>query len=168
MSLGGSPAEADRASPRAQELSRRFRRPDMPSTPPSIPRSQQQQLPKVLSHVAKAPPTGPEVEKMTNNHSVEVSNEVSQPSEVKQDERGDEDTKSSDRPPLARKPSMKVGLSSERLIGLELLQEQVRRLALRKGFTLNIMVVGTKIKRIAYFIIDEPFFLSHCDQEEAV
>ncbi|XP_046658090.1 septin homolog spn2-like [Daphnia pulicaria] len=43
-------------------------------------------------------------------------------------------------PPAAVQPS-KIQ-SSDYVIGLDQLQEQVRRLALRRGFTLNIMVVG--------------------------
>ena len=118
MSLEGAPGEADRAGSHSQELNRRLRRPEMlPSTPPSG----QRQLPKVLSHIAKQPAVA-QVEK----HSAATANGVTGTENEAVTRQSDEDT---ERP-----------ISS--VIGLDLLQEQVRRLALRKGFTLNVMVVG--------------------------
>jgi hypothetical protein len=48
------------------------------------------------------------------------------------------------RPTLRQPPAVQPSKiqSSDYVIGLDQLQEQVRRLALRRGFTLNIMVVG--------------------------
>lgn len=142
MSLEGASGEADRAGPHSQELNRRFRRPEMPSTPPSAMR----QLPKVLSHITKQsveaekPKHSAPVTATTNGVTTRCATMPTQHEEVKTAQRESESP-----------PSAAVTLHSEekaapeRLIGLDLLQEQVRRLALRKGFTLNIMVVGTLV-----------------------
>lgn len=145
-------SEPDRASPRTQELNRRFRRPEAPPTPPTKQRSpvQQQTLPKVLSQIAKVQSAAAPAEAEQPKHSAADSNGVSSYSEPTRDERIAE-PESEHHHSSVPAPSQQIQMQrpqqiispSEHLVGLNLLQEQVRRLALRKGFTLNIMVVGT-------------------------
>ena len=121
---------------KVHELSRQFG-----PSPQKIP-------PKVLSLVAKVTkPTGEADSLMTDDDiDIDRSNGSLSDSPVHQtDSDGESDDASSTTemvPQLRTLALPKTAASANYIIGLDQLQEQVRRLALRRGFTLNLMVVG--------------------------
>lgn len=114
-------AEAGKSAAKAQQQHEQLKQLNRPETPSRT-------FPKILSHIAKTPPT-----------------DVKHPSNGVPEEDSKEDRSSDSEDPAENRPTRrqsKMIQSSDYVIGLDQLQEQVRRLALRRGFTLNIMVVG--------------------------
>ena len=151
--------KANSAALRVQELTRQFGRPDPTSSPVANNNSpvHQKTLPKILSHIAKTPPTPENAENSKRNSENGIGNPPAHAVNVGDDRKTLEDDRESSSEsemeesalpatsiaqirPMIRQPSKLE--SSDYVIGLDQLQEQVRRLALRRGFTLNIMVVG--------------------------
>lgn len=141
---------------RVHELTRQFGRSDSSQSPNvgASPSVHQKSLPKVLSQIAKTPPTPVrETEYVTTTDSSLVSSPDSTRAEDQMSASSYESELEESLPnpaasiaqikPTPRQPipSTKIQ-TSDYVIGLDQLQEQVRRLALRRGFTLNIMVVG--------------------------
>ncbi len=151
---------------RVHELTRQFGRPDSTSSPVSAANNSpihQKTLPKVLGHITKdktppapdsetvkhsSPTTGNGVVKL---HAGDLDDSKTRSLITKDQSESSSESESEESPPnpatsiaqirpMIRQPS-KIE-SSEYVIGLDQIQEQVRRLALRRGFTLNIMVVG--------------------------
>lgn len=145
---------------RVHELTRQFGRPETTNSPVSASSPvHQKSLPKVLSHIAKTPPQAtPDNVKhsadltgngMTSNHDDEKIQMIENESPVNSSESESEECQPNPASsvaqirPTPRQPVQHSKIqSSDYVIGLDQLQEQVRRLALRRGFTLNIMVVG--------------------------
>ncbi|KAK4023260.1 septin homolog spn2-like [Daphnia magna] len=150
------------------ELTRQFGR-EPTNSPVSGPLANlihQKSLPKILSHIAKTPPvaTPPDVENVNHSFIPTGNSGIVKPfpadpddtktQEVMVDQTSASESESDDSPPnpvtsIAQiRPTLRQSVqpskiqSSDYVIGLDQLQEQVRRLALRRGFTLNIMVVG--------------------------
>lgn len=162
---GGRSSNARHA---VHELTRQFGREptNSPVSSPLANHIHQKSLPKILSHIAKTPPVAapPDVENAnpsfipTGNSGV-VKPYPTDPDEMKTrevmvDQKSASESESDESPPnpvtsIAQiRPTLRQSVqpskiqSSDYVIGLDQLQEQVRRLALRRGFTLNIMVVG--------------------------
>lgn len=165
-------AEGGRGTPlRVHELTRQFGRAEPNNTPVSQSSPvHQKSLPKVLAHIAKTPqPTAmPDTENVVNSSPNSTGNNGIASKDYSDDEKrqsvledqtpanssSESESESEDfQPNLATSvaqirptPRQSVEPSkiqcSDYVIGLDQLQEQVRRLALRRGFTLNIMVVG--------------------------
>lgn len=146
---------------RVHELTRQFGRPESTNSPVSASSPvHQKSLPKVLSHIAKTPPQAmPDNVKyspvLTDNGTTanhyqddEKTQMIEDESTVNSSESELEDCQPNPASvaqirPTPRQPTQQSKIqSSDYVIGLDQLQEQVRRLALRRGFTLNIMVVG--------------------------
>lgn len=149
---------------RVHELTRQFGRTDSTNSPVSVANNSpihQKTLPKVLGHITKTPPA-PDSETVKHSspttgngvvklHAEDLDDSKTRGLITKDQSESSSESESEESPPnpatsiaqirpMIRQPS-KIE-SSEYVIGLDQIQEQVRRLALRRGFTLNIMVVG--------------------------
>lgn len=126
-------------------------------------------LPKILSHVTKTNPVAVAVPDETSNRESlipdqnmengsdqtehdDITDTIIINDDVKTIELETEEKKSIpvatsvslSRPLTRPPPTMPSQSDQSNLVGLDQLQEQVRRLALRRGFTLNVLVVGIK------------------------
>jgi len=120
---------------KVHELSRQFG-----PSPQKIP-------PKVLSLVAKVTkPTDEADPTLMTDDDIDIDRPTGSLSDspVHQTDSDSDDASSTMEmgPQLRTLPLPKTVASANYIIGLDQLQEQVRRLALRRGFTLNLMVVG--------------------------
>lgn len=120
---------------KVHELSRQFG-----PSPQKIP-------PKVLSLVAKVTkPTDEADPTLMTDDDIDIDRPTGSLSDspVHQTDSDSDDASSTTEmgPQLRTLPLPKTVASANYIIGLDQLQEQVRRLALRRGFTLNLMVVG--------------------------
>lgn len=143
---------------RVHELTRQFGRSEPNHSTTNVTPVHQKSLPKVLSHIAKTtqtPVRDTEYVATADRSLVDSPSEDSSRTEDQMSASSYESELEESLPnpamassiaqikPTPRQPipSSKIQ-TSDYVIGLDQLQEQVRRLALRRGFTLNIMVVG--------------------------